>query len=121
MQAIGRHPTKDALFDILSLANQLHRSKSTIPDGPEPGKIYFSENAAPDLLEEGEAILHREVDRYNLSLSKNELLTTTSNEYTLEEEIQIPELQGNNEQVNELFSQAQEAAAVISNLSELCL
>lgn len=100
MLATGRHPTKDASFDILSLADQLYRSKSTIPDGPKPGKIYFSENAAPDLLEEGEAVLHREVDRYNLSLSRNELLTTTSNEYTLDKEIQIPELQGNNERVN---------------------
>lgn len=29
------HPTKDALFDILSLADQLYRSQSTIFDGPE--------------------------------------------------------------------------------------
>lgn len=99
--------------------SSIDRSKSTILDGPKLGKIYFFENAAPDLLEEGEAILHREVDHYNLSLSRNELLTTTSNEYTLDAEIQIPELQGNNERVNELFSQAQEAASVISDLSQL--
>ena len=41
---------KNTLFDILSLANQLHRSKSTYPEGPERGKIYFSENQVPNLV-----------------------------------------------------------------------
>lgn len=45
----GRHPTKNTLFDILSLANQLYHSWSTGPDNPELGKCYFSENSYPDL------------------------------------------------------------------------
>lgn len=45
-----RHLTKDAFFDILSLANQLYRSKPCHPDGLERGKVYFSENQAFDLL-----------------------------------------------------------------------
>lgn len=49
----GYHPQKDASFDILSLANQLHRSKSTHPEGPERGKIYFSENQVPDFIKQG--------------------------------------------------------------------
>lgn len=49
----GRHPTKDAAFDILSLVDQLYQSKSTLPEGPKPEKIYFSENLAPDQLQDG--------------------------------------------------------------------
>ena len=49
-QRDGYHPQKEALFDILSLANQLHRSKSTYPKGPERGKIYFLENQVPNLI-----------------------------------------------------------------------
>lgn len=45
----GRDPTKDALFDILSLADQLYCSLSTTLDRPKPGKIYFSKNLTPDL------------------------------------------------------------------------
>lgn len=50
---LGRHPSKNASFDILSLADQLHQSKSTNPDALDRGKIYFSENPVPDLIEEG--------------------------------------------------------------------
>lgn len=48
-----RHLTKNVLFDILNLADQLHCSRSTTSDGPEPRKIYFSENLAPDLWKQG--------------------------------------------------------------------
>lgn len=34
-QRAGRHLKKDFLFDILNLADQLHRSKSTDPNSPE--------------------------------------------------------------------------------------
>ena len=37
----GYYPQKDTLFDILSLVNQLHRFKSTYPEGPEHDMIYF--------------------------------------------------------------------------------
>ena len=49
----GRHPTKDISFDIQSLVDQLYQSWLTTLDGPESGKIYFSENSVPDLLDEG--------------------------------------------------------------------
>ena len=49
----GYHSTKDAAFDILSLANQLHRSKSTYLEEQERGKIYFLENQVPDLVKLG--------------------------------------------------------------------
>lgn len=53
----GCHPQKDSSFDLLSLADQLNRSKSALPDGPKHGKIYFSENEVPDLIKEGMDIL----------------------------------------------------------------
>ena len=49
----GFRPQKNASFDILSLANQLHRLKSTYPEGPERDKIYFSENQVPNLVQLG--------------------------------------------------------------------
>lgn len=49
----GYHPINNASFDILSLANQLHRLKSTYPERLKRGKIYFSENQVPDLVKLG--------------------------------------------------------------------
>lgn len=46
----AKHLQKNSFFDILSLANQLYRSKSTLPEGPEHSKIYFSENQVSDLI-----------------------------------------------------------------------
>lgn len=46
----GYHLQKDALFNILSLSNQLHRSKSTYPKTPKYGKFYFSENQVLNLI-----------------------------------------------------------------------
>lgn len=45
-----KYLTKDASFNILSLANQLYRLKSSHSDGPKYGKIYFLENQVSDLL-----------------------------------------------------------------------
>lgn len=47
------HPKKNLSFDILSLADQLHWLKSTVPERSEQGKIYFSENEAFDLFQQG--------------------------------------------------------------------
>ena len=69
----GRHLTKDALFDIQSLADQLYRSRSTTPDGPEPGKVYFSENPCPDLWNESLQQLHLSVWAFNESLRNNKI------------------------------------------------
>lgn len=67
----GRHPTKDLSFDILSLADQLYQSKSTILESFEPGKMYFSENPAPELLLDGLKILLAWVDAFNKSVKDN--------------------------------------------------
>ena len=115
----GNHPIKDASFDILSLADQLYRSKSTIPDSPGTGKIYFSENQVPDLLKEGKRTLHRAVDLYNDTITKNKVLDPASE--VNREDVQIPELVGQNKSVNELFNQAKDEATATSNLSELYL
>lgn len=117
----GYHPTKDASFDILSLADQLHRSKSTHPTGPQSGKIYFSENQIPNLLKQGKENLHRAIESYKVSVYQNVILSSTIERGALDVPVQIPELDGQNESVNELFSQAREEAAVTSDLSELYL
>lgn len=53
-----KYLTKDVLFDIQSLADQLYHSQSIISKSPEPGKIYFSENLVSDLLKKGIKQLH---------------------------------------------------------------
>lgn len=121
-QRSGYHPTKDASFDILSLADQLHRSRSTHPNGPERGKIFFSENQVPNILKQGKANLHHAIEVYKESVYKNEILSSVIEPNArLLEPLQLPELEGQNESVNELFSQAREDAAVTSDLSELYL
>ncbi len=77
----GRHPTKDALFDILSLADQLYHFRSTTPDGFEPGKIYFSENPAPDLWKQCLNQLQISVWVFNKLLRKNEVVEDRGMEY----------------------------------------
>lgn len=51
-QKKGYHPQKDASFDILSLADQLHWSHFTNPNNlpANAGIKYFLENNVPDLL-----------------------------------------------------------------------
>lgn len=46
------HPKKDASFNIFSLANQLHWSKSTNLDSPNKSKIYFLENKVLNFIKE---------------------------------------------------------------------
>lgn len=48
-----KHLTKDALFDIQSLANQLYCLRSITPDSYEQRKICFSENLCPNHLKKG--------------------------------------------------------------------
>lgn len=69
-QRSGRYSIKDALFDILSLASQLYRSKSTNLDGFKYEKIYFSENQVFDLLMQGKKYLYSNIHTYNESLEK---------------------------------------------------
>lgn len=47
---IAHHLLKDALFNILSLANQLYQSKSVISDSFKSRKIYFFENPIANFL-----------------------------------------------------------------------
>lgn len=122
----GRHPTKDASFDILSLADHLHRSKSTLPGGPVDGKIYFSENPMPDLLEDGVEYLTRAVEAYNESVKKSEAPAAVVNGNKVPGEagssIQFPiELiqEANNKTVNDLFLVAREGSQITSDLADL--
>lgn len=107
-QRDGYHPQKDASFDILSLADQLHRSKSTYPKGPERGKIYFSENQVPDLISLGLNHLPRAVKAYKEAVRKD---------YVHDEK--ALDAEPGNETVDELFREAKDNAAVTSNLEDL--
>ena len=115
----GNHPIKDALFDILSLADQLYRSKSTIPDSPGTGKMYFSENQVLNLLKKRKRTLHCAVHLYNDTITKNKVLDLAFE--VNREDVQIPELVGQNKSVNKLFNQARDEATATSDLSELYL
>ncbi len=103
----GYHPQKDASFDILSLADQLHRSKSTYPEGPEQGKIYFSENQIPDLIKLGLKHLPKAVRAYKEVIRKDFVYV---GENALSGDI------AGNKTVEELFRQARKDGAVISEL-----
>lgn len=118
-----KHPIKNALFDIQSLADQLYRSWSTTPDGSKPGKIFFSENPVPDRWKEGFNQLHLSVWAFNESLHKNEAIKDpaieNSNEASGIETAEYPiklDL-GANEEVNELFSSARASLGITSNLA----
>lgn len=41
---------KNALFDILSLANQFYQSKSISCNGPKPRTIYFLKNLITNII-----------------------------------------------------------------------
>lgn len=114
------HPEKNTSFDILSLADQLHRSKSTDLQGPEQGNIYFSENQVPNLISEGAMVLPDVVKTYNESVAINafggEIVDSTGKENEGEEE-----WIGIDEEVNELFNNAKDTKVVISDLLELYL
>ena len=52
-ERLERHPTKNANFDIFSLADQLYQSRSIFPESLKPKKIYFLENTGSNLLQDG--------------------------------------------------------------------
>lgn len=116
-----KHPTNDILFDILSLVDQLYCSRSTTPDGPKPGKIYFLENPAPDLWKQGLNQLQISVWAFNKLLHKNEAIMDPRIENNETFDIETAEYPihldpGANEKVIELFSSAQASLGVTSNL-----
>ncbi|MCJ1471087.1 hypothetical protein MMC07_009735 [Pseudocyphellaria aurata] len=120
----GQHPEKDAGFDIRSLADQLHRSKSTHSSRPDPSKsYYFSKNTAPNIVYKGLRQLPTAVKLYNKSVKKNTvpLDASTSDPSTGvgNESEQFPELEAGNEVVNKPFSVGKEEATLTLDLSEL--
>ncbi|MCJ1465963.1 hypothetical protein MMC07_004582 [Pseudocyphellaria aurata] len=111
----GRHPAKDAGFDIRSLADQLYHSRSAHPSGPDSSKpYYFSENKAPNLINEGREYLITHSD----TLVQRDATTEDISSTDQPEDQQFPELDGCNEVVNELFSIEREEALVTLDLPE---
>lgn len=56
-----KHLTKNALFDIQSLAKQLYYSQLIIPEDSKLEKIYFLENPISNLMKEDIEQLHLSV------------------------------------------------------------
>lgn len=67
----GYHSQKDSFFDILSLADQFHKSRSTYLKNSEHGKIYFSENQVLDLIKLSLKDLPCAVKTYKKAVPKN--------------------------------------------------
>lgn len=101
---------KDALFNIINLANQLHRLKSTYPDSPKYGKIYFSEIQAPNLIKLKLNHLLQAVKVYEKAIWKNMLYKHKGF---------IFENRTRNEVVDELFRKARKDAAITSDFSNI--
>lgn len=114
----GYHPKKDALFDIISLADQLYQFRSTTPDGSHRGKIYFSENPMPDLVTEGIQTLGHNISVFNESLEKNKVFKSLADNTS---EVESGADVGNNKNVNEIFLSAQETSSLISDLTGILL
>ena len=66
----AKHPQKNAVFDILSLTDQLYHFKSTGPKAPKQGKIYSLENQVPDLIDLDQKYLARVIALYNESIKR---------------------------------------------------
>lgn len=96
------------MFDILSLANQLHSSKSTYPKGPEHGKISFSENQDSDFIS---------LRLNHLSQAIMACKKTIGNNYIHDKKTFNTEL--GNKKVDELFREARDNTDIISNLEGL--
>lgn len=119
-----RHPTKDVLFDIQSLANQLYHSQSTSLDSVEEGKIYFSENLVSNLWKKGLKQIHILVWPFNTSLKKHEDIDDSAAGYnnigtgiTANDLIELDA--GANEELNKIFSEARRLLGLILNLGNV--
>lgn len=119
----GRHPIKDSSFDILSLSDQLYRSRSTFPEGPHPRKIYFSENLMPDLIAERRKNLAAAISLFNESVHKNQLVSSNMEETDVGSADNPVDLDTGslNPVVDNLFLAAQGASSMTSNLTEVFL
>lgn len=98
----------------------MHCSKSTDPQGPERGKIYFSENQVPNLISEGVMVLPDVVKTYNESVAIDgfggKVADSTGKENGGEEEWVETD-----EEVNELFNNARDVGVVTLDLLGLYL
>lgn len=119
-----RDPEKNSSFDILSLVNQLYHSKSTVPEKPKPGKIYFLENEAPNVLTEGIEHLQKSIDFYNKLVKNNHTLICDN----VKEEKQAAQrlaitvkLESINKIIYKLFTTVRKDVDLTSDFSELLI
>lgn len=107
-QKNGYHPEKNALFGILSLTNQLFRSRSIYLKSLEHNKIFFLENQVQDFISLRLNYLSQAIKVYKKTLRKDFIY----NEKTLN--------RGSvNEMIDKLFKEVRENAAIIFSFEEL--
>lgn len=113
------------MFDILSLSDQLYRSRSTVPESPHQGHIYFSENLMPDLIDEGIGNLAIAVLLFNESVDKNHVPSSQSTEETESgtsfDHLVDLDANSTNLVVDELFLKARDASSMTSDLAGILL
>lgn len=125
-EQLEKHLIKDLSFDILSLAKQLYRSKSTVPESSEPGKVYFSENPAPNLILNGIKLLPAQVEAFNILLKSNGPVEVQDGDAdkditrAMSHPIQVPD-DGTNEAIIDLFISVRESAHMTSDLADIFL
>lgn len=98
---------KNASFDILSLANKLHKSKSTHLQGLKHGQNYFLEHQVLELITMGLKHLPKAVGAYKKIVKKNIVNVKDKTAAILDDTVA-------NKAVDDLFRQVQEDNAVIS-------
>ena len=100
----GYQPQKDSFFDILSLADQLHRSRSMYLEGPKRDKIYFSENHVFDLIKLSLEYLLRAVKAYKEAVQKDSAHS------------EVPEAETVNKSIEKVFRQTKNDSVVTSDI-----
>lgn len=122
---MGRYLTKNLLFDILSLADQLYRSKSTELEDSKQKKIYFSKNLILDFMFDRIKILLTQVEAFNISLKRNKLIEIRDNinKNITRAKSYLIKVSDNetNKAVNDLFFSICKLTFMTSNLVEMFL
>lgn len=93
------HPQKNALFNISSLADLLHRSKSIYLKDSKYSKISFLKNQVSNLIKQEKKYLFQLIKKYKLAVKKN--LIYKKDKLLLEVEAKVSK-----EAVNKLFALA---------------
>lgn len=106
----------------MSLADQLHQSKSIIFNGSQPGKIYFSENSILNLLAQELEAFEKNISLYKKLVDQKKNGVIANKELTFDEEVQelqvsdFWELDRKNKEVNKIFNTGWETSFITADI-----